>query len=229
MVGQQWTNSGKVHDERRLNGRAEGEVRTVPCHPALVKILRGHVAREALRGEALLFQGERGDRLAGSVIRRAWGRTREEVLTSVAYASPLGHRVYDLRHTCPTTWLNNGIPPADVAEWAGNSVPVLLSAYARRMDGQKGDLRRRIEAAQDLTGRAVTPVTPMENSDTYGTRIPVEGRSEPARTGYRALPPASHRSTTQRSTTCQLTCTNAANASNRTERPRQDSNLRPSA
>jgi hypothetical protein len=32
---------------------------------------------------------------------------------------PLGGRVYDLRHACLTTWLNNGVPPAQVAEWAG--------------------------------------------------------------------------------------------------------------
>ncbi len=36
-------------------------------------------------------------------------------------------RVHDLRHTCPTNWLNDGVPPAQVAEWAGNSVPVLLA------------------------------------------------------------------------------------------------------
>ncbi|WP_062204343.1 tyrosine-type recombinase/integrase [Streptomyces sp. NBRC 109706] len=189
-VGKHWTNSGKVHDERHLKGRAAGEVRVVPAHPALVKILREHITREALRDAALLFQGERGDRLAGSVIRRAWGRAREEVLTPAEYGSPLGRRVYDLRHTCLTTWLNNGIPPADVAEWAGNSVPVLLSTYARCLDGQKKDLQRRIEAAQDLTGRAVAPATPTENLDTYLTRTPVEGRSEPAQTGHRALPPS---------------------------------------
>ncbi|MDT0269220.1 hypothetical protein RM844_23325 [Streptomyces sp. DSM 44915] len=140
-----------------------------------MKILREHTAREGLREEDPLFRGERGDRLAGSVIRRAWGRAREEVLTAAEYASPLGRRVYDLRHTCLTTWLNNGVPPADVAEWAGNSVPVLLSTYARCLDGQKRDLQRRIEAAQDLTGRVAAPAAPTENLDTYVTRTPVEG------------------------------------------------------
>jgi integrase len=38
---------------------------------------------------------------------------------------------YNLRHTCLTTWLNNGIPPAQVAEWTGNSVSVLLATFAR--------------------------------------------------------------------------------------------------
>ncbi|MFF9812084.1 hypothetical protein [Streptomyces sp. NPDC014006] len=35
-----------------------------------------------------------------------------------------------------TKWLNDGIPLAEVAEWAGNSVAVLLATYARCGDGQ---------------------------------------------------------------------------------------------
>ncbi|RZE65248.1 integrase [Streptomyces albidoflavus] len=37
-----------------------------------------------------------------------------------------------------------------VAEWAGNSAPVLLAAYARCVDGQLPDLKKRLEAAGDL-------------------------------------------------------------------------------
>ncbi len=88
--------------------------------------------------------------LAGSVIRRAWRTAREEVLTPEEFASPLGKRVYDLRHTCLTNWLNDGTPPAQVAEWAGNSVPVLLSIYARCISGQLGELKQRILARGDL-------------------------------------------------------------------------------
>jgi hypothetical protein len=45
---------------------------------------------------------------------------------------------------------DDGIPPAQVAEWAGNSVPVLLATYARCVEGQLPDLKRRLEAAGDL-------------------------------------------------------------------------------
>ncbi|MFH8632883.1 hypothetical protein ACH4CC_23920 [Streptomyces lydicus] len=58
--------------------------------------------------------------------------------------------MYDLRHTCLTTWLNIGVPPAQVAEWADKSVPVLLATYARRISGQLKDLQKRIEAGDDL-------------------------------------------------------------------------------
>ncbi|MFI2200900.1 hypothetical protein ACH47Z_09015 [Streptomyces sp. NPDC020192] len=54
------------------------------------------------------------------------------------------------RNTRLTKWLNDGIPPAQVAEWAGNSVAVLLATYARCVDGQLPDLKRRLEAAGDL-------------------------------------------------------------------------------
>jgi len=54
------------------------------------------------------------------------------------HASPLARRVYDLRHACVSTWLNGGVQPAQVAEWAGHSVAVLLKVYAKCIDGQDG-------------------------------------------------------------------------------------------
>ncbi len=182
-VGKQWTDSGRTHDERHLKGRAEGDTRVVLCHPALVKILREHCRREALQPTGRLFPGERRGVLAGSVIRRAWQQARACVLTETEYASPLGRRVYDLRHTCLTTWLNNGIPPAQVAEWAGNSVPVLLATYTRCLSGQLKDLQRRIEAAQDLTRLAPDQGEPNENFDTYSTQPPAETRHQPGAAG----------------------------------------------
>jgi len=51
--------------------------------------------------------------------RRAWAKARLATLTPAECASPLARRVYDLRHACVSTWLNGGIAPAQVAEWAG--------------------------------------------------------------------------------------------------------------
>ncbi|MFE4650507.1 tyrosine-type recombinase/integrase [Streptomyces sp. NPDC056707] len=147
-VGKNWTDTEAIHEKRGLKGRATFDMRSVPCRPALTKILRAHIAAEELKPGDLLFQGERGDMLAGSVIRRAW-RTARRVLSEEEHSSPLGKRVYDL-HTCLTNWLNDGVPPAQVAEWAGNSVPVLLAVYARCISGQLDDLKQRIEAQGDL-------------------------------------------------------------------------------
>ncbi|WP_406413999.1 hypothetical protein [Streptomyces sp. NBC_01614] len=149
-VGKQWTDTGEIHEERDLKGRAEGETRTAPGHPALARILRQHIEDEQLKPGDLLFQGEAGGILAGSVIRRAWRSARKAVFAPHVFESPTGRRVYDNRHTRLTKWLNDGIPPAQVAEWAGNSVPVLLATYARCVGGQLPDLKKRLEAAGDL-------------------------------------------------------------------------------
>jgi hypothetical protein len=46
-----------------------------------------------------------------------------------------------------STWLNGGVPPTDVAEWAGSSVEVLLSVYAKCLDGGDALKRKLVEAA----------------------------------------------------------------------------------
>ncbi|WP_234899819.1 hypothetical protein [Streptomyces filamentosus] len=119
---------------------------------ALVASLQGLIARDQLKSGVLIFPREKGGFLAGSVYRRIWAKAREAVLPEHEYNSPVGKQVYDLRHTCLTTWLNNGIPPAQVADWGGNSVPVLLSTYARCVTGQIAELQQRIEGPQALPG-----------------------------------------------------------------------------
>jgi hypothetical protein len=49
---------------------------------------------------------------------------------------------------------DGGIPPAQVAEWAGHSVAVLLKIYAKRIDGQDHIARRRIEDALGDSGES---------------------------------------------------------------------------
>jgi hypothetical protein len=46
-----------------------------------------------------------------------------------------------------STWLNGGVPPAKVAEWAGQSVEILFRIYAKFLDGGEAALQRLIEAA----------------------------------------------------------------------------------
>lgn len=85
-------------------------------------------------------------------VGRQWtgtGKIHERCCPHVL-GSLTGKRVYDNRHTRLTKWLNDGIPPAQVVDWAGNSVPVLLATYARCVEGQLPDLKRRLEAAGDL-------------------------------------------------------------------------------
>jgi integrase len=149
-VGSQWTDTGEVHEKRDLKGRGEGDTRLVPIHPRLVVILREIIKEYDLKEAGLLFPGERGGMLAGSVFRRVWSKAREEILSEHEFKSPTGKRVYDLRHTCLTTWMNGGIPHSEVAEWAGNSVQVLQTIYARCIIGQRELYLQRAEAIQEL-------------------------------------------------------------------------------
>lgn len=129
---------------------------------------------------------ERGGLLAGSVFRRVWSKAREAVLDEREYASPVGRRVYDLRHTCLTTWLNNGVPPAQVAAWVGNSVPVLLATYARCVTGRLADLQKRIEGPQALPAVAPAADRSRQNFGKFSGRTPAKSRPKPGSVG---LPP----------------------------------------
>ena len=61
----------------------------------------------------------------------------------------VARRPYDLRHAAVSTWLNASGNPAQVAEWAGHSVDVLLRTYAKCIAGQQEEAKRRIlEATQ---------------------------------------------------------------------------------
>ena len=88
-----------------------------------------------------------GGELASITYRRSWAKARRDTLSTAEAASPLAGRVYDLRHACVSTWLNGGIPPAQVAEWAGHSVAILLKIYAKCLDGQDHVNKRRIQDA----------------------------------------------------------------------------------
>jgi integrase len=143
-VGAEWTDDGRRHDHRQLKARAPGECRHVPLAPPLVRLLREHLKNFGNGRAGLVFTGVHGGELASATYRRVWDRARESALTAAEYASPLARRVYDLRHACVSTWLSAGVPPAQVAEWAGHSVAVLLRIYAKCVDGQDQVNKRRI-------------------------------------------------------------------------------------
>ncbi|MBB4892358.1 hypothetical protein FHS39_001369 [Streptomyces olivoverticillatus] len=62
----------------------------------MTKILRDLIKRDGLRPGDLLFPGEKGGLLAGSVFRRVWNKARKAVLEEREYRSPVGKRVYGL-------------------------------------------------------------------------------------------------------------------------------------
>jgi len=94
-----------------------------------------------------LFGGVRGGELPTITYRRAWIKACRTALSIAEQASPLARRPYDLRHACLSTWLNGGVYPTQVAEWAGHGVDVLLRIYAKCVVGQDELAKRRISEA----------------------------------------------------------------------------------
>ena len=113
-----------------------------------------------------IFRGERNEgEIPRLTVVKAWRAARAEVFTPEVFATPLAERPYDLRHAAVSGWLNAGIPPADVAEWAGHSVEVLLRIYAKCLDGGTAALRARLD---DFL---------QEETDGDGWSFPLQNRS----------------------------------------------------
>lgn len=147
-VAKEWTDSRTRGEQRRLKHRDDDTDRPVPCCPELTEILHWHLTRHGTATDGRLFRGQRDQGpLSSSVYGRAWAQAREETFTTEVYASPLAKRPYDLRHAAVSTWLNGGVEPTRVAEWAGHSVAVLLRVYAKCLDGGEQTARERVEAA----------------------------------------------------------------------------------
>jgi integrase len=157
-AGARWTDSGDADEERALKHRSARSTRPIPLHPELVAALRQHLDRYGTGADDRLFvtrTGKAGAPLpppylhpvSMKSIYRAWHQARERALTPQQAASVLGKRPYDLRHACLSTWLNAGVSAAQVAEWAGHSVEVLLRVYTNCLDGQEEAALRRIDKA----------------------------------------------------------------------------------
>jgi integrase len=154
--GTRWTDSGKSRERRELKHRAPGETRLVPVHPELVMLFRDHLERFGTGPGRLIFTGPRGGIVAEWSYLEVFRAARREALGEIDAATPVMGRPYDQRHAAVSTWLNAGVPAAQVAEWAGHSVDVLLRVYAKCIAGQQDAAKQRIEdAMRDQPGDAI--------------------------------------------------------------------------
>ena len=161
-AGGAWTDSGQANEDRQLKHRGVSDTRPVPASPELVEILRRHIETFPAGPDGRLFVTRVGRAgvplpppyakpLSMGTTYRVWAAARAAALTETECASPLAKRPYDLRHAAVSLWLNAGVPPTQVAEWAGHSVNVLLRVYAKCVYGQDEVARIRIEAALATT------------------------------------------------------------------------------
>jgi integrase len=142
--GSNWTDDGSVRQRRELKHRAKEETRPVPIHPELAKLLRDHLAAFGTGSNGRIFTLPRGGIVTDRAYLKVFHRARAEAFTHAEAASLIARRPCDLRHAAVSTWLNAGVSPAQVAEWAGHTVDVLLRVYAKCIAGQQEEAKRRI-------------------------------------------------------------------------------------
>jgi integrase len=160
QIGRAWGDSGSAKEDRGLKHRAKKDTRVVPACPDLVRLLRHHITTFGTSPDGRLFVTRTGrfghpvatpyvNPVSTNTYSRVWRKARTKVLSVDQAATPLAARPYDLRHAAVSLWLNAGVPPTQVAEWAGHSVHVLMKVYAKCVYGQDEAARRRIETALD--------------------------------------------------------------------------------
>lgn len=157
-AGAAWTDSATAGEVRGLKHRGRDDTRLVPAHPDLVRVLRWHLDQFETGIGGQLFAARTGKAgvpisppyaslVSSKTIYRVWAAARRTALSAQQAESVLGRRPYDLRHACLSTWLNAGVPPAQVAEWAGHGVEVLLRIYTNCVDGDDKVALERISQA----------------------------------------------------------------------------------
>jgi integrase len=190
---------------RQLKHREEGEVRPVPLHPDLVALLCRHIEAYGTAPDGRVFRSTTGGAVRMSTYLTVWRRARKQALTPAEAASPLARRPYDLRHAAVSRWLNAGVPPTQIAEWAGHSVRVLLTVYAKCIVGEEKQALRLIDASFAAEHQTEPPNSPgatrgdrlpehpgARHPDhdrvTPGPQTPGDDRSQPDRAGHPVSP-----------------------------------------
>ena len=152
--GSNWTDDGSIRQRRELKHRAKEETRTVPIHPELVKLLRDHLAEFGPGPGGRVFTLATGKIVTDRAYLKVFHEARTAAFTEAEAASLIARRPYDLRHAAVSTWLKATADPAQVAEWAGHTVDVLMRVYAKCVAGQQDEAKRRILVATTTVSRA---------------------------------------------------------------------------
>lgn len=129
-----------------------------PAAPQLITALRDHLEQFDCGAQGPQFVTRTGragvpvsppyvSPIPLATVSRVLTLAREKTLTPEQLTVGVACCPYDLRHACVSTLLAAGVPPSQVAQWAGHSVAVLLRVYAHAIEGQEDEARRRIAAA----------------------------------------------------------------------------------
>lgn len=118
-----------------------------PAPPELADLLKQHVATFGLGEGGRLFRGSRSPDLPKITYIRAWQAARAIAFTPEVAVFPPRRNAVLLAARVRVDVAQRWRPADQMAEWAGHSVEVLLKIYAKRLDGQDHEARRRVLGA----------------------------------------------------------------------------------
>jgi integrase len=133
-----WNRGAVKVNKTRIRGQLNHQTKTNRTR----EVLLNDRAKEALR-EAKKLTYQFGEQVFRSPrTSEAWltDKPPREVFTAALKALGIRHRrTYNTRHTYATQCLMAGMNPAFVANQLGHSVIVLLTTYARWLNGEESD------------------------------------------------------------------------------------------
>ncbi|GAA5058479.1 integrase [Thermocatellispora tengchongensis] len=181
-AGELWTDDGTLQDQRGLKHRAVKAVRVVPIPPALVGILREHMAAFPPAADGRLFYDGPGQEIIGDrQYRRCWAKARKLALTPSEAASPVAKRPYDLRHANASLQLQAGLDPAEIAKRLGHSIRVLLTTYAHWVDNGRDAANAKMDAVWGRSsGSSIKALTSVNALEIHGPATGQDGETAAA-------------------------------------------------
>ena len=128
--GSNWTDDRTVRQRRELKHRAPRRNAHRADSPRTRDATPNHLKQYGTGPSGRIFTLPRGGILTDRAYLAVFHKARAAAFTTSEAASLIARPPYDLRHAAVSTWLNAGVAPPQVAEWAGHSVDVLLRVYA---------------------------------------------------------------------------------------------------
>lgn len=144
-AGKRWTTEGTPSERRPLKHRGKGDTRPVPLPPRGVELLRAHLKLFPPGADGLLFTTPSGRKPTHGTLARIWQDARQIGQGPTERGGLLLHRPYSLRHSGISMRLYAGVPPVQVAEWAGHTVSELQETYAKVIQGYERRWEQQID------------------------------------------------------------------------------------
>ena len=145
--GSRWTDAGLPGERSPLKHRPEGDTRRVPIHPELVSLLRDHLQLYVQDDpDSRVFVGKHGGPITDRIYLKVFHEARRNAFTPAEAARPARRSIQPAPRGRIHLASDLG-DAAQVAEWAGHSIAVLLKVYAKCVPGTEDETLARISDA----------------------------------------------------------------------------------